>query len=160
MECCLISMSQLSEDDVSAFLHEFKENDEECNVLWQLSEQCFNDWIMTITKDHSTAYAALTCDGCFVGVCRLTENPNHKENGMFGYAIRPSERHKGFGKMLALMAAKHFFDSKHELVTACVDIKNITSRKCLEVAGFRKTGTTYSWTGGRIAIEYAWKSRR
>lgn len=85
---------------------------------------------------------------------RITPNPRNRENGKFGYYVRPSMRKKGYAKEM-IRFAKQYASENGIDVTAVVDSANAYSMKALTKAGWSKTGTVYEWKGSRKGVEFA-----
>ena len=149
-------ITEFSREEILAYVQEFEDNDEECNVLWAITpvtvdmilEECRRD-----SDPHERQYGFVH-DGELIGFSRVTPHPLHVENGNIGIGIRPSQRRKGYAYLLIeslLNTADEF--KRYNNLTAVIDVNNLKSQRAFEKAGFTPTGKIYDWIGMRKAIE-------
>ena len=91
MECI-----DMPDDDITDYRQEFINNHEDCYVLWLLKEMSIRDWKINARTDTRTKYVGMYAEDKLVGIGRITSRLNREASGMIGYAIRPSERGKGY----------------------------------------------------------------
>lgn len=146
----------LSIFEIAEYYDEFKENREECNVLWQLEKMGAGEWKAGLINEHRTKYVAFLVDDYPVGIGRLTLQLNYEANGMFGYAIRPSERGNGYASVFIRLMSDLCKRRGIERVTACVDEKNEISLRAFRRERWKETGQRYNWFPNpdpRVAVE-------
>lgn len=153
----LASCNAVSAGMIEEFLHDFSTNGERCNVLWRLYEIDAEEWQKEIADDTGTSYFSFTHGSRIIGICRVTRKPKYEANGMLGYAICPSERGNHLGAVMIGILREKCITQGMTKITACVDCRNIPSRKTLEAAGWRLTGRRFEWRPDpmpRTALEY------
>lgn len=155
LEYKLLDLTEISPALVRGYYDEFIDSGEECSVLWKLSYLDPFEFAQECQKDLSTRYLCFMLpSGVLGGIARITPNPNHIENGRMGYALRPTERGKGYAPVMLNMIQVYCEHQGIDNVTACVDRRNLASRNALEKAGWIETGNVYAWTEKRLALEY------
>lgn len=148
-------LERVSPPLVQSYYDEFVRNGEECNVLWKLSYMDAFEFADECKADMSTRYFCfLLPNGTLAGIARITPNPNYIENGRMGYAIRPSERGKGYAPIMLRLIQDYCEKIKLYEVTACIDVNNEKSLAAFRKAGWVPTLTTFIWKGGRVAQEW------
>lgn len=148
--------SEFSACDVQDYYDEFIRNGEECKALWLMAGKTAGEWVQMAVEDRAdgTEYAGFYVNGRMVGVCRIKEKINFPQSGNFGYAIRPSERGKGYASKFITAAVESFVPRYGlEMITACVDCMNIRSIRAFIRAGWKYSGKTYEWPHERTAVE-------
>ena len=145
---------------------EFKKNGESCNVLYMLENMEADEFMLKAREDPNTHIFAFVerimlmgrpVPDWPLGVGRVTENPNHAENGNVGFALRPTARGKWLSQPLIALLEEKSRDLFIENPTACADLKNHRSLRALLNAGWIPTGKIYDWYPNpepRKAIEF------
>lgn len=149
--CYLLSAKHIEE-----FLDEFKVAGEYCNAMWRAYEIGVSAWKKELSTEiaPSEYILAFLVDMEFVGVVRVTPNPNHIENGKVGFYIRPSKRKHKYAPSMLRLVEDFCFANGIENVTAVADSGNVASAKAMYAAGWTRSGKQYIWTYGRSAIEF------
>ena len=121
--------------------------------------ECLKEFISYgVDFNAGTSYSGLSydfsyireCDGLVVGM--LSIRPDGGEVGNLGYAIRPTEQGKGYGKMLVLQALDLCEMLDVKCPEAVVDEANIPSIKVLLANGFSEKERKEA--GGRKVIRF------
>ena len=152
---------EITENDysrVQEYLVEFLSNNEQCNVLWMMKPDNVKEWLdsnLHSDAPNRSKYYSFVVTGRIVGICRITEKPTYAANGQFGYAIRPSERGKGYASEMIRSITN---DIAKKRLTACVSENNVKSLKAFAKAGWVPSGITYTWINGETAIEFVPKT--
>ena len=149
--------SELDAGDIQDYYEEFARNGEECKVLWLMVGKSTEEWRRMANEgcDDGTEYAGFYVNGRLVGMCRIKERINFPQSGNFGYAIRPSERGKGYAtKFINAVLASFVPRYGLETITACVDSTNIRSLRAFTKAGWKYSGKMYEWPHERTAVEF------
>lgn len=155
LEYKLLDLNEVSPALIRDYYDEFTDSGEECSVLWKLSYLDPFEFAEECKKDRGTLYLCFFLpSGRLGGIARITPNPNHIENGRMGYALRPTERGKGYAPIMLNLIQVYCEHYAINNVTACVDRRNLASRNALEKAGWIETGNVYAWTQKRLALEY------
>ena len=134
-------------NDSIEFIEEFLENNSNINGDGSLSKykDCYEDWLIKLADDYSflknnnrvpakTYFLVRESDNKIVGIINLRLKLNEYLKNTFGnigYSIRPSERKKGYGKIilyLGLIECKR--ENIDEVLLSC-DKNNIASSKII-----------------------------
>ena len=153
----LMSCTDMHNLDIIRYREEFIDNGEDCYVLWLLKEMEIGEWKENARKDRRTRYVGMYVDAMLVGIGRITLRLNNEASGKIGYAIRPSERGKGYAQQMIKMMTDACDVIGVPEPTACVDEGNEKSIRAFRKAGWEPSGRVFDWKpnpGPRKAIEY------
>ncbi len=120
------------------------------------------EWLEKATKDRSlqstdsvtsaeTFLAYRVEDGALIGCCQLRHHLTDKTKicgGHVGYEVRPSQRGKGYGKLILKAVIEHAKQRGMEYLRLDVDARNIASKRTIEECGGVYTGTDKVGNGG------------
>lgn len=153
----LVPCIWLTTEEIESYVDEFRMHGEEENVLWEIGQIGAETWKTKIAYQKETLYGAFLVDDELVGVCRITKEPKHDENGKVGLSIRPGKRGCGYAGIFLNMIANAGSMYEVENLTACVDCRNERSMKAFEAAGWKRSGRKFAWRPNphpREAIEF------
>lgn len=150
--------NEMSAPDIKEYFDEFNDSGENCYVLYRLYEVDVDQQLKEATTDTHTHHVGLYVNDRLAGIGRVTPHPNHMENGMIGYAIRPSLRGKRYASMFIRLIEDFCKHLKMDRITACVDASNFRSLMAFNREGWKATGI-YRWPGDRLAIEISPKAQ-
>lgn len=136
-EIKIVNIRELDVKLLDMMLDEYAANGEECKP-------------MKFYSDKNTKMYAIIVGEEPAGIVRVTRILWRKCHGNVGISVRPSRRGMGIGSV----AIRDIDIGAMNEPTACIDEKNKMSIKMFESAGWVRTGETYEWPGGRLAIEY------
>lgn len=153
----LVELPLIQRSRVIGYWNEFKEHGENENVLWELDDCDIVTYYVKQEEDERNIRYGFFVDGKLCGMLRISSRINHEASGMLGYSIRPSMRGNGYAQEMIKMAIGVCKMEGIIPVTACVDIRNMTSRWILQKCGFKATGRLFEWIPNpnpRTALEY------
>ena len=157
----LVPCSWLSPIELIHFQDAVKVAGETCNPLWEMESIGVAAWMKKVGSLSMTEhehYLAFLVEDKLVGVCRITPQPNHQENGQVGIYILPIYRGRMYAVPLLMQISEYCGRIGIEHPTACCDISNHRATAAFKRAGWKPTQKFYNWTMGRTAIELTTRS--
>ena len=145
--------------EILEYWNEFADYDEWPTTLYLMEKMTAAEWLEYIRKDDHTLVTAFTVNGKLVGIGRITPDLRCESQGKMGYAIRPTERGKGYAAVFVHMMERVSEAVGVEHLTAVIDTTNERSIRAFLRAGWKCTGRKFEWNPNkhhpqkRIAVE-------
>lgn len=145
--------------EILEYWDEFIDNGEWPTTLYLMEKMTAAEWLEHIRGDDHTLVTAFTVNGKLVGIGRITPELRCESQGKMGYAIRPTERGKGYAAVFIHMMERVSEAVGVERLTAAIDTTNERSIRAFLRAGWRCTGRQFTWNPNehhpqkRIAVE-------